>query len=248
MPRELTPRAAFARLKIRLAGNGSYWDVAPRQHELAHLDDWHSGVALWRRLARTGHTMISSRRGRTLYRLAAIAPAGALVDCGVWNGGSTALLAAGGGGRAVWAFDSFEGLPEPGSLDGTGAAGWGGQLQGDPERVRAAVAAATAGDPGTRLEVRKGWFDETLPAAAPEIGPIAVLHVDGDWHDSVLQALESLYDQVVPGGYVVIDDYGHWPGAETATDAFRLRHGIRAPLVHVDYSGVYWRKPQHESR
>lgn len=240
----MTPKAAWERLETRVVGNGTYWDVAPRGADLADPAAYHEAVALWRRLARGGHTMISARRGRTLFRLARTAPAGALVDCGVWNGGSTALLAAGGGpGRAVWAFDSFEGLPEPDDLDGDESAGWGGELQGDPERVRAAVRKAARSNGGApRLEIRKGWFENTLPAAAPEIGPIAVLHVDGDWHSSVLTTLESLYDQVVPGGYVVIDDYGHWPGAQTATDAFRLRHGIRAPLHRVDYSGRYWRK------
>jgi hypothetical protein len=241
MPREITLKAACERQRIRLAGNGSWWDIAPRPHELGDLAGYHAAVTLWRRLARGGYTMISCRRGRTLYRLAGAAPPGALVDCGTWNGGSTALLAAGAPGRRAWAFDSFEGLPEPGSIDSAESIGWGGELRADPERVRSAVARATGGC--ARLEVRKGWFEDTLPAAAPEIGPIAVLHVDGDWHDSVMTALESLYGQVVAGGYVVIDDYGHWPGARAATDAFRQDRRIAAPLTRVDYSGAYWRTP-----
>ena len=46
------------------------------------------------------------------------------------------------------AFDSFEGLPEPDDLDGDESAGWGGELQGDPERVRAAVRNAAGSNGG----------------------------------------------------------------------------------------------------
>jgi O-methyltransferase len=71
---------------------------------------------------------------------------------------------------------------------------------------------------------------------------IAVLHPDGDWYESALVTLEALYDRVSPGGFVVIDDYGHWEGARRATDEFRRRRGIHEPLVRVDYTGRYWRK------
>lgn len=242
MAREISLAAAVARFGVRVAGNGSWWDVAPRRADVRDPAGYRQATALWRKLARAGHTMISCRRGRALYRLAATVPPGALVDCGVWNGGSTALLAAGGRGRDVWAFDSFEGLPEPTARDGAESAGWGGELKGDPDRVRRAVRNAAGAGAAGALRIRKGWFDDTVPAARAEIGPIAVLHVDGDWHDSVLTVLDALYDEVVAGGAVVIDDYGYWPGARTATDGFRARRRIAEPLVRVDGSGVYWRK------
>jgi Macrocin-O-methyltransferase (TylF) len=71
----------------------------------------------------TDFTMLFPLRGRTLYRLSRHADRdqlpGALVDCGTYNGGSTALLAAGAPKRNVWAFDSFEGLPAPSVRDTT---------------------------------------------------------------------------------------------------------------------------------
>ena len=72
---------------------------------------------------------------------------------------------------------------------------------------------------------------------------MAVLHCDGDWYDSVLLTLETFYPKVSPGGFVVIDDYGHWVGAREATDEFRRRLEIDAPLHRVDYTGRFWRKP-----
>jgi O-methyltransferase len=47
---------------------------------------------------------------------------------------------------------------------------------------------------------------------------------------------------VSPGGFVVIDDYGTFPGAQRATDEYRLRAGERAPLRRIDQTGRYWRK------
>jgi O-methyltransferase len=90
--------------------------------------------------------------------------------------------------------------------------------------------------------VRRGWFEDTLPVSRADVGPIAVLHVDGDWYDSVRCVLENLHEQVVPGGAIVIDDYGAVLGARRATRDFRRAAGDDAPLIRIDQTGVYWRK------
>jgi hypothetical protein len=223
---------------------GSPWDLLPRSHELRESRLYMHGVRLHRRLLSDGYTMISSRRGRALYRLAteldADGVAGAFVDCGVWNGGSTILLSAAAPGREVWAFDSFEGLPEPGPLDGPESQDWTGECLGAEETLREGFRRFAHPE---RLHVVRGWFDQTFPEAVDQVGPIALLHADGDWYESVKLTLETFYDRIVPGGYVVIDDYGHWEGALRATDEFRSERGIDAELVAVDYAGRYWRKP-----
>jgi hypothetical protein len=90
-------------------------DLAPMSPEVRRPLQYAQSVLLWRRVRQRGYTMLGCRRGRTLYRLAREVERrnvpGALVDCGVWNGGSTALLSAGVATRDVYAFDSFEGLP-----------------------------------------------------------------------------------------------------------------------------------------
>lgn len=187
--------------------------------------------------------MLGCRRARTLYRLAAAAERGgipgALVDCGAWNGGSTAILAAGAPSRTAWAFDSFEGLPAPSDRDGADAAAWEGSCLGREQHVHEAF--RRFADP-EQLRIVKGWFDESLPANARAVGPIAVLHADGDWFDSVKVTLDVLYDQVSSGGWVIVDDYGAWSGAHEAVDLFRAERCVLSPLVRVEAS-AYWRKP-----
>ena len=223
---------------------GTPWDRLPRVREASSPRDYLAGMRLHHRLLREGYTMTSSRRGRTLYRLAAELEAsavpGAFVDCGVWNGGSTILLSAAAPQREVWAFDSFEGLPEAGDLDGAEAKDWTGECLGAEDRLREGMRRFAHPD---RLHVVKGWFDDTFPEASKETGPVALLHADGDWYESVLLTLRTFYPLVPSGGYIVLDDYGHWIGAKRATDQFRDEVGDHTPMVAPDYAGRYWRKP-----
>jgi hypothetical protein len=65
----------------------------------------------------------------------------------------------------------------------------------------------------------KGWFKDTVPGREfPE--PIAVLRLDGDWYESTLTCLESLYPKVTPGGVVIIDDYYVWDGGARAVHEY----------------------------
>lgn len=233
-------------LPLALTRNGSLyrrWDSAPRPGEASDLDTYRRGRDAHRRLYVEGYTMLGSRRGRTLHRLAKgvvrDGVPGAFVDCGVWNGGSTILMGLGAPERDLWAFDSFAGLPVPSEVDGRESFQYAGDCVGSEARLREGAARYLD---RARLHVRPGWFEDTLKAAAPEVGEVAVLHCDGDWYESVRLTLEVFYPAVSPGGYVVIDDYGTWPGAKRATDEYRRSVGDRAPLRRIDHTGRYWRK------
>jgi O-methyltransferase len=156
---------------------------------------------------------------------------GAFVECGVWRGGASFLMAdllrrKGLADRTVWMFDSFEGLPPPSSVDGTRAqhfkdatddpAHWD-NCTASLEEVRDAAQHLGL---TSRVELVKGWFDQTLPAKKADIGPIALLRIDGDWYESVKTCLEELYEQVSPGGYVIVDDYYDWPGCAIAVHEY----------------------------
>lgn len=218
-------------------------NLAPMPVELRRPMVYFQGVALWVRVRQQGFTMLGCRRARTLYRLAAeverSAIPGALVDCGVWNGGSTAMMAAAASTRPVWAFDSFEGLPTPDERDGPDALTWEASCVGREENVAEALRRFARSD---RLRIVKGWFDESLPAYASAVGPIALLHADGDWYESVRATLDNMYEGVSPGGYVVVDDYNVWSGARQAVDEFRKERHITAPLLQAEAS-AYWKKP-----
>ena len=222
------------------------WESFPRPADFRDPVSYARGLRLGWQMFGT-YTMLFPLRARTLYRLARRADRdgvpGALVDCGTWNGGSTALLSAGAPGRAIWAFDSFEGTPlatEPDGIPPDLLPFSEGQCLGAEAMLREAV--ALHGSP-ERLTVRPGWFQDTLEPAVDEIGPIAILHLDGDWYESIRFPLETLYPRVSPGGWVVIDDYGAVPGAARATDEFRARVGETSPLIRIDQTGRYWRKP-----
>lgn len=145
---------------------------------------------------------------------------GAFVECGVYLGGSAALLGYTMARlpleRELWLFDSFKGMPGPTERDGPRALGFEGRVVGDERHVWNLL--RESGAPLERVRVVAGWFSETL--ARSEVGPVALLHVDCDWYESVSGCLERFYPDVVPGGAVIIDDYYDWPGCRDAVDEF----------------------------
>jgi len=163
---------------------------------------------------------------------------GSLVECGVWKCGMLGLMSlASASNRKVFGFDSFEGLPEPKEEDGMNANGWGGTL-----RVSLEEASENLKTMGANVTLIKGFFDETISEQKHQLGKIAILRLDGDWYDSTTTCLNELYDLVSPGGYIIIDDYGHWEGCQKATDDFRSKRGITSPLNQTDYTEMWWQK------
>ena len=53
--------------------------------------------------------------------------------------------------------------------------------------------------------------------------------------------LESLYDKVSPGGFVIVDDFNLRNCVRAVSD-FREQQQITDPITDIDGSGVYWRK------
>jgi hypothetical protein len=96
----------------------------------------------------------------------------------------------------------------------------------------------------TNVHLVKGLFQDTLAQQGiiDTIGPIAVLRLDGDWYMSLKICLEALYDKVIDGGAIIIDDYGHFIGAKRAVDEFRQKRNIISPLIQTDYTEYYWIK------
>jgi len=70
-----------------------------------------------------------------------------------------------------------------------------------------------------KVRLVKDFFDNTLPHYE---GSIAILHLDCDLYGSYKVALECLYENVVPGGVIMFDEYENatFPGARRAIDEF----------------------------
>jgi O-methyltransferase len=170
---------------------------------------------------------------------------GDVVEAGVWRGGACIFMrglleARGDTARRVFVADSFAGLPPPDPIAYPVDAGDGHHtvafLAVGLGEVRANFARCGLLD--DRVVFVEGFFSESLPGP---IERIAVLRMDGDMYSSTMQTLESLYDRVSDGGFVIVDDYA-LRGCRAAVDDFRATRGIDTPLSVVDWTGVWWRK------
>lgn len=178
---------------------------------------------------------------------------GDLVECGVAQGGCSALMALKAfennrEGRKIWLFDSFEGLPEPTAKDfRNGIKGdfirplSKGSCLGTVKQVEDLF--ARLGIDKKNVKIVKGWFQKTLPEYKNKINKISLLRIDADWYKSTKYCLESLYDKVVNKGFIVIDDYGTCVGAKKALDEFLEKKNLFVELVHDGRGGCYFQKP-----
>jgi predicted O-methyltransferase YrrM len=175
---------------------------------------------------------------------------GDLVECGVWRGGSSmvmakALAAAGDADRRLYLYDTYEGMSEPTDRDRDPGGRSAEDLlrthdKDDPiwaeaslEEVRHNL--STCGLDPDRVEFVKGKVEDTIPATLPS--KIALLRLDTDWYESTRHELEHMFPLLVPGGVLIIDDYGHWQGARTAVDEYFAEHRPDMLLNRIDYTG-----------
>lgn len=172
---------------------------------------------------------------------------GDFIETGVWRGGAVifmrAILKAHAiNHRVVWVADSFSGLPPPNSAkypaDGGDLHHTLDHLRVSEEDVKSHF--STFGLLDSQVRFLKGWFSETLPTAP--ISELAVLRLDGDMYESTMDALNYLYPKLSRGGFIIIDDYA-LTGCRKAVDDFRAQHGIKEDIKRIDWSGVYWQRP-----
>lgn len=179
---------------------------------------------------------------------------GAIVECGVAEGGTAAMMALTSMefapiSRMKWFFDSYEGLPEPTSEDyENGKVGHfvrplpKGSCLGTIEQV-SYLFFNTLGFGPEEVVLVKGWFQNTVPIHRGEVEEIAVLRLDGDWYESTKIPMENFYPLVSPGGFVIVDDYATCFGSQKAVDEFRALYGIETPLTPDGRGGVWFEKP-----
>lgn len=198
----------------------------------------------------TSPERIFAMREAVRYLEAAAVP-GAIVECGVWKGGSmlAALLTLqemGSTGRELWLYDTFEGMSPAGPLDEDIEGNAGSDLFGPhsteagrilPEaplhQVRNLL--ESTGYPADRLHFVPGDVAETIPQTVPD--QIALLRLDTDWYESTRHELAHLVPLIPDGGVLLIDDYGHWKGARKAVDEYLADEGLYVLLNRIDYSG-----------
>jgi O-methyltransferase len=177
---------------------------------------------------------------------------GDFVECGVWRGGSTmaaidTLMKNEDTGREIYLYDTFEGMSEPTDMDKVFTGTTADELmttteKEDPtsvwcysalEEVRQNV--GTLKYPEKKVHYVKGKVEDTIPGTLP--GKIALLRLDTDFYESTAHELKHLYPLLVPGGVIIIDDYGHWEGARKAVDEYIAAEKLPLLLNRIDYTG-----------
>lgn len=162
------------------------------------------------------YSMLGPDRSFTLWQFARQGARleGDAAEVGVYKGGSAKLIAEAlrGSGKSLHLFDTFGGMPEV--------------------------------DPRIDLHKKDDFSDVSLeqvqrlftpedhthfyPGVFPDTsGPIkgkrfSFVYLDADIYASTRDALEFFYPRVVPGGFIVLDDYQgkHTPGVKKALDEF----------------------------
>jgi O-methyltransferase len=179
---------------------------------------------------------------------------GAVVECGVWKGGSMAavaraLLQLRDLERDLYLFDTFEGMSDPTEKD----IDYEGKLATDVMRENPAFKCADAplelvkkvlrqtGYPEEKIHFVKGKVEETLPGHAPD--SISLLRLDTDWYESTMHELVHLFPRLSENGVVIIDDYGHWRGSRQACDQYFAENHVPILLNRIDYTGRIALKP-----
>jgi len=175
---------------------------------------------------------------------------GDFVECGIWKGGNIILfnkfnllydLK-----KKIYGFDTFEGMSEPNELDKHNniaakelAKSYGIKKMSDwcycsYDEVIKNISENTKID---NIFLIKGNVEQTLLEEKNLPEKISILRLDTDWYASTKIELEVLYNKLVKGGILIIDDYGHWQGARKAVDEYFKNKNIW--LHYVDYTCRY---------
>ena len=177
---------------------------------------------------------------------------GAMVECGVWKGGSSMAMALtlkkiGAENRELYLYDTFSGMSAPTDVD----VSIGGAKAHEKFADKKISEDASKWCSSTLEEVKnnvlstgynieninfiEGKVEDTIPDNIPK--DIAILRLDTDWYESTKHELTHLFPRLKPNGVLIIDDYGHWQGARKAVDEYILDNNIHILLNRIDYTG-----------
>jgi hypothetical protein len=175
---------------------------------------------------------------------------GSIVECGVWKGGSAmaamyTLIELGIQNRDFYLYDTYEGMPKPTdcdiSINGENATYLfeKNKLEGKEwvysslDEVKTNI--LSTGYDQNRIQFIQGKVEDTLIHTMPD--SISILRLDTDWYESTMAEMKYLFPRLSKGGVLIIDDYGHWKGAQKAIDEYIEECSIQIHLSRIDYTG-----------
>ena len=174
---------------------------------------------------------------------------GDIVECGVWRGGNMMLAKDlcrdSPVARRFYLYDTFAGMAEPTDDDVSHLERPAHETYSETRREThtdwAFASLEDVKENFRRAQLLdesvifvKGKVEETLREEQKQPTRIAMLRLDTDWYESTKIELEVLYPLLVPGGVLIIDDYGHWAGARKAVDEYFENKPVL--LNRIDYT------------
>ncbi len=178
--------------------------------------------------------------GQLLQKIVTTLP-GDMIECGVGRGGMSLFLATMckqylHSTKKVYTADTFNGLGTPRASFDTPYFKKGDYKPSISERdlLDEFILAAKACGVDDIIKPLKGNFNKTL-STLPAKTRFAFIHIDADLYNSVKVCLDTLYDRLVPGGILVIDDYFHpADGPKRAAAEFFNSRNI-TPIWHISF-------------
>ena len=178
---------------------------------------------------------------------------GSFVECGVWRGGSSMLIAKMLSNRKIldrkiYLFDTFEGMSKPtdDDTDFTGKSAVSLLKKNEHNKKESVWCLADLSDvqnnmrltnfPEEKLVYIMGKVETTIPTTLLT-EKISLLRLDTDWYTSTKHELIYLFPKLENNGVLIIDDYGHWEGCKKAVDEYFKENGVSMLLNRIDYTG-----------
>ena len=237
--RRVVARTGYFRFRTMVAAHG---DTVPDAHLYQPLYSPWLGDPAFERVyaAAEGRTLVSRDRCFVLWRTLqqALHLDGDLLECGVFRGG-TALLEATtvrdqGAERPLHLVNSWR-CPTPRRASNRFREG--DFASTSYEDVRQALA------PFPFAQVHQGFIPEILDELAIE--RLAWAYIDVNIYAAVRDSLQFIYPRLLPGGVIVLDDYGFpsCPGVRRAMDEFFADGHPEVPLCLPTGQGLVTKLP-----
>lgn len=178
---------------------------------------------------------------------------GDIVECGVWKGGSSMIMAKtllnrNNTSRKIYMYDTYDGMSEATEEDESlvsnchaiqsfeamkksknytyGETNW---CQAGLDEVKQNM--KSTGYPYENIIFIKGKVEDTIPDTIPP--KIAYLRLDTDFYISSKHELVHLYPLLENKGVCLFDDYYYWKGQKTATDEYFQSINQKPLLIKV---------------
>lgn len=176
---------------------------------------------------------------------------GDIVECGVWKGGSSLMMASiltknNVMNKNLYLYDTYTGMTSPSNNDFRNDNGKLAEIKfhekdnidfvdwcySSIEEVKSTMNKSDY--PKEKIFYVKGKVEDTLKSHQHQ--RISLLRLDTDFYESTKIELEELFPLVSKNGIIIIDDYGHWAGAKKAVDEYFTKNNYNLFMHRVDYT------------